>query len=103
METEFTDYNLPLGVYSYNVDAIYEGGFASEPSETVSVEVSDATLFGDADGNGIVNIADISITIAYMMENNPQGFVADNADINGDGIINILDIMKMAIIIINSK
>lgn len=50
-------------------------------------------LFGDADGNGLLETKDI-IEISNKIQGNPSsGFVFDNADVNGDGIVNVADII----------
>ena len=58
-------------------------------------------LKGDADGNGVVNAADIVAISNYMIGNPPAGFSKANADVNLDGIINIADIVAVSNIIMN--
>ena len=55
---------------------------------------------GDADGNGVVNTADIVAISNYIMGNPPAGFSKANADVNLDGIINIADIVGLANILL---
>ena len=55
---------------------------------------------GDADGNGVVNTADIVAISNYMMGNPPAGFSKASADVNLDGIINIADIVGLANILL---
>ena len=56
---------------------------------------------GDADGNGVVNAADIVAISNYMMGNPPAGFSKASADVNLDGVINIADIVALANILLN--
>ena len=61
-----------------------------------------AVLKGDANGDGQVNVNDITVIAAYILGNNPEGFVFDNADANGDGQINVNDITATASIILGN-
>jgi len=56
-------------------------------------------LTGDADGNGIINAADIVAIVNFMMGIPPVGFDEKSADINEDSEINIADIMVITKII----
>ena len=60
-------------------------------------------LKGDADGNGVVNAADIVAISNYMMGNPPTSFSKGSADVNLDGVINIADIVALANILLSSK
>ena len=54
---------------------------------------------GDANGDGEVNVSDVMITVSYLMNNNPDAFVFDNADVNNDDIIDVRDVMLIVGII----
>ncbi len=58
---------------------------------------------GDANGNGVVDVADVTTVVAYILEQNPQQFIFDNADCNSDGTVNVLDITSICNIIMNSN
>jgi len=47
---------------------------------------------GDADGNGLVNILDITRLINYLYMGGPEPDPMEAADVNGSGQLNILDI-----------
>jgi len=49
-------------------------------------------LPGDSNCDGEVNVLDVTITINYILGNNPQPFCFENADVNGDGVINVIDV-----------
>ena len=50
-------------------------------------------LLGDADGNGVVDAADV-IEVSNKILGKPSGkFVEKNADVNGDGKVNAIDIV----------
>ena len=62
------------------------------------------TLPGDVDGNGIVDMSDVSLLFSYLNGGNvtlsEQGLA--NADANGDGTVNVMDITAIFNIIANS-
>jgi hypothetical protein len=58
---------------------------------------------GDANGDGMVNVSDVVITINYILGNNPPGFVFANADVNGDGVVNVSDVVGIVNIILGGK
>lgn len=77
-------------------------GFGVEdsfPTDDIIGFTYDNMLLGDANGDGKVNVADISATISYIREGRMQDFSFLNADINGnkeiddDDIVGIVDII----------
>jgi len=52
-------------------------------------------LLGDVNGDGEINVTDLTALIDYVLGSSPQPFVLANADINGDGIVNIADITEL--------
>ena len=57
---------------------------------------------GDANGDGVVNVSDIVLTVNYIMGNSAPGFNKEAADLNGDGQINVTDIVMMVNIIMET-
>ncbi len=55
----------------------------------------DDLLLGDVDGDGYINIADVTALIRYLLSHNATGIELDNADVNGDGVINIADVTTL--------
>ena len=59
---------------------------------------------GDVNGDGYVNIGDITQLIYYLLNSVPSGpFYPDAADFDGDGNINIVDITLLINYVINAK
>ena len=90
------------GTYEYMVSA---GCFLSYESTldvvdmSMTVDVYLDTLPGDANGNGVVSVADIVVLANYVLGNNPEPFCFHNADVDGDGEITIADMVIIANII----
>lgn len=53
-------------------------------------------LKGDVNGNGKVDITDVTATISHLMGHTPPGFSTDAADINGDSVVNYYDVTLIA-------
>ena len=52
------------------------------------------TIPGDVNGDGVINILDVSVIAAYWLQTVPPA--PSNADVNCDGVINILDVSVCA-------
>ena len=59
-------------------------------------------LLGDANGDGEVNVADVTMTVDYILSNGSEfeHFVFPNADIDGNGIISVTDVTAIVDIIL---
>lgn len=58
-------------------------------------------LLGDANGDGSVSVADVLITVDYVLGNNPIGFVFANANVSGDNDVTLADITGIVDIVLN--
>ena len=89
------------GTYTYKVKAIYSNGSESNWSniEEVTLFGNATGLQGDVNGDGEVNVVDITALIDAIMND-----ITDNprADVNGDGNIDVVDITALIDIIMNS-
>lgn len=55
---------------------------------------------GDANGDGSVNVFDVTATVNYILGSPNDGFDFEAADVNGDGTVNVFDVTKMVNIIL---
>lgn len=55
--------------------------------------------YGDANGDGNIDLKDYRITVEYIARKKPSGFVFKNADINEDGVVDINDLTGIVNII----
>ena len=96
----YTDNNAPEGDKTYCVVAVY----GENMSDPVCVECQGTEWqIGDVNHDGTVTLADLQMLLAYIVQNNPQGFYVEQADVNGDGVINLGDMQAMINIILGNK
>ena len=65
-------------------------------------EAAAAGKKGDANNDGVVDVADITAIASYILGSVPTGFNTDNADANGDSTIDVADITATASIILGN-
>ena len=54
-------------------------------------------------GDGEINVADVTMTVDYILGKEPAGFIIDNADVNGDESIDITDVTALVSVILDSN
>ena len=62
-----------------------------------------APLAGDVNGDGEVNVTDVSLTRSFILGNTPATFIKKQADMNGDGEVNVTDLSKIKNIILGNN
>ena len=88
---------LTSGIYEYYVKAIYTDGTESVWSNIEHVTLTGA-LIGDVNGDGDINIADVTALINAIL--NPNAVVLGDPDVNGDDEVNIADVTRLINIIL---
>jgi len=102
-DTTYTDFSVTPGTrYWYYYKVLNTDFRESDSSNIVNATPYNSPL-GDANGDSLVNVLDITAIISYMLSQNPQPFLFDAADVNSDNIINILDVIGVVDIIIGKK
>ena len=56
---------------------------------------------GDVNGDGLVNITDVTLLIGYLLNENAEGIDLDAADCNYDGTRNISDVTLLISYVLN--
>ena len=101
VETHFSE-NLPAdGVYEYCVEAVTNECIPVANCKTVTI--GEGGLPGDADNNGVVELADIQMVTEHIFGNNPPQLNFQNADVNHDNVLNVYDIIQIVNIILGKK
>ena len=54
-----------------------------------------ASTIGDVNGDGLVNITDVTMLISALMNDDFSSIITDNADLNNDQAINITDVTML--------
>ena len=103
--TSYTVTSLASGaVYDYKVKAVYAGG-ESGWSNVIRTHLPSGTtlLPGDADGNGRVDITDVTTLINKILGHEPSPFVEANADVDGNGRYDVSDVTGINVIILQQQ
>ena len=66
------------------------------------IEWTSTSMPGDADGDGTIDVNDITCVAAHILGRNPANFNAAAADADGDGTIDVNDITVIAGMILNA-
>ena len=91
---------------------IYPAGFTPEKTSTGSgwymwkggyFKDEASGIMGDANGDGDVSVADVLITVDYVLGKNPAGFIFANANVNGDKDVTIADVTAIVDLVLNQK
>ena len=76
----------------------------AEPFDDLTVEWQvAASLLGDVNHDGFVNIYDVTLMIDYILGLDPENFHVTEADINDDTFVNIYDVTLLIDIILNKE
>ena len=97
-DTCYTVQALASGIYEYYVKAIYIDGSESVWSNIEHVTIvagDDEILIGDVNGDGEVNISDVTTLIDYLLGHESNNFDREAADVNNNGEINISDVTAL--------
>ena len=58
---------------------------------------------GDVNGDGAVNVTDVTIVVDYILGNENNNFIFENADLNYDEEINVTDVTALVNLILTGK
>ncbi len=87
------------GTFEANI-AIDNNSDTPQVNIPVTFTISEETpLPGDANSDGLVDVADIYTILSYLFERTPPQFSFEKADANADGSVDVLDIMSIVNII----
>ena len=95
-EGDYVFENIAPGLHAYMVSSVCYVSLESEltlAEADLAVEVALSGMPGDANGDQVVNVADLISMVNYFIHEPPAVFCFENADINGDGTINVLDVI----------
>ena len=67
------------------------------------IEIPTPTLKGDINGNGEVDVIDVTILVDYILGNNPDNCNESACDVNENGEIDVIDVTTLVDIILNNN
>ena len=88
------DYN---GNYIDHIDVFSLGNSEKSQIRSILEEYYQQSMIGDVNGDSVINIQDIVLTVNLVM----SGEYNSTADLNSDSVINVLDIVQIINIILN--
>ncbi len=94
----FFDWRIGIQVH-YTVDGV------KNSSDIVYLEVFEHQPVnpGDVDGNGTINVEDVTALIDYLLGSSSGNFAEGNADVNGNGVINVEDVTALIDMLLNGN
>ncbi len=95
----------PFPQWRIGIQAHYTVGDVTTSSNIVYLEVrpKPVTLLGDVNGDGFVNVADVTALISYVLGGNPSSsFNKFNADVNDDNKHTVADVTMLINMVLNS-
>lgn len=60
-------------------------------------------LLGDVNGDGVINVTDVTELVAYILGNPSSSFILDNADVSGEGNVDVTDVTALVNIILKGN
>ena len=86
-------FRIPAGEYDLTLDYA---------NMKLKIEkVASTVKLGDVNGDGDVNVNDVTVLINYILGKNPTPFIEANANVNGDEGINVNDVTALINMILN--
>ena len=61
-----------------------------------------AVLLGDVDGDGHVNVTDVTMLITAVINETFSSIIVDASDLDGNGLINVTDVTMLITLVINN-
>ena len=56
---------------------------------------------GDVDGNGSLSIADATLLVDYLLNQEVEGFLVEAADVDGNDTVSISDVTALIDLLVN--
>ncbi|MFH0990033.1 MAG: S8 family serine peptidase [bacterium] len=100
-DTLYTDFSVTPGTRYYYKYKIVRTDFSESDYSRVTNAIALTAAPGDANGDLSTNVLDIISIVSKILNQNPQPFIFEAADINHDNVINVLDIVGTINIILH--
>ena len=87
------DYTLELKKNLLTLAGTYDEVRCDDTDATLTVM---AYILGDVNGDGVVTVTDVVLTVQRVLDLDPDPFIFDAADVNRDGDITVTDVVLIA-------
>ena len=100
-DNDWETYSVEISAGTHTLTWVYlkDGSFNPDGDyfavDNVAVKSDSETIPGDADGDGNVNISDVTALIDYLLNGNASDIDVDSADMNQDGNVIISDVTDL--------
>ena len=85
----------PGMAYLYRVKAFFVNNTESPWSNSKEVHMKSSVVKGDVNNDGLVDVADVTILIDYVLDPESVVIVFDAADVNNDNEIDVADVVTL--------
>lgn len=89
------------GTYYFWFSTSYEDLDHLISQHVIEVAVPQSDILGDVNGDGRVNVTDITLLSKYISDSDSTGVMIGNCDLTGDGRITVADVVELARMITN--
>ena len=93
--TSYTDYSVTPGTTYYYYYKVLSTDLKEYDVSNIVTSTPLTASKGDANGDGNVNVADVTTSVNYIVGRNPKPFVFEAADLNEDQSIDVLDVVGL--------
>ena len=84
-----------------NLKIVKSGAYPDFEEDITESQWAENTKMGDANGDGVVDVADVVAIVNYILEKPADNFNAKAADVNGDNVIDAADVVLVVNIILD--
>ena len=85
-----------------NADVMAGNAYFTTTASPEKIPISLGGLLGDVNGDGTVDISDITMLVNYLLGKPAPGIILTNANVNGDDTVDISDVTGISSIILGN-
>ncbi len=103
LDTSYVDYDVVPGNNYYYQYTVVKTDFSESDFSKVVGSTALTASAGDANGDLTVTVLDLVSIVSYLLNENPQPFIFEAADVDSNGVINVLDIVSTVNIVMGQS